>query len=91
MADPVSWMVVETGWIVVGSGDEELGSVHEVLGDEGADIFNGLTVSHGLLRTLRYVPAERVTEIREGRVELDLGRDEFARLEERGPASSQQS
>jgi hypothetical protein len=47
-----------------------------------ADIFNGLHVSPGLLRHSRYVPAERVAAIYEGRVELDLGHDEFVHLGE---------
>jgi uncharacterized protein YrrD len=80
--DPVSWFVVERGWAVVGRGGEELGSVHEVIGDSGEDIFNGLAVSPGLLRGSRYVPAERVAEIVEGRVVLDLDEREFQHLGE---------
>lgn len=52
-ADPVSWLLVEPGWDVVGSDGKELGTVHEVLGDTGADIFDGLAVSPGLLRSPR--------------------------------------
>jgi hypothetical protein len=51
-----------------------------VLGDANLDIFNGLAVSHGLLSRARYVPAERVTRIVEGTIELDLGPGEFDRL-----------
>jgi sporulation protein YlmC with PRC-barrel domain len=89
--DPVSWLVVEAGWEVVGRDGEELGSVHEVIGDSGTDIFNGLAVSPGLLRASRYVPAERVREIVEGRVVLDLDAGEFARLGEAegGPPSAE--
>jgi hypothetical protein len=54
-----------------------------VLGDEEADIFNGLTVLTGILGTPQYVPAERVGEIVEGRVKLELKKDELGR-EERG-------
>jgi len=81
MADPVSWLVVQRGWSVVGTDGEELGSVDEVLGDEETDIFNGITATHGVVSRPRYVPAERVGEIREGVVQLDLDRDEFERLE----------
>ena len=83
-ADPVSWKVVEQGWKVVGSDGSELGSVHEVLGDSTADIFNGLHVSPGLLRHSRYVPAERVTAIVDQRVELDLDEAAFDALDEAG-------
>ena len=80
MADPVSWFLVEKGWEVVGSDGERLGSVDEVLGDSEADIFNGLAVSPGLVGRVRYVPAERVRQIVEGRIELDLDRESFERL-----------
>lgn len=69
--DPASWLVVEPGWRVLGPDGDELGTVDEVLGDEEADIFNGLRVSSGLLSSPTYVPAERVAEIREGEVVLD--------------------
>jgi uncharacterized protein YrrD len=80
MADPVSWFVVEPGWSVVGSDGEELGTVDDVIGDSDADIFNGLSVSPGLLGRARYVPAERVREIVEGRISLDLDKGSFERL-----------
>lgn len=71
MSEPVSWFVVEPGWRVLGPGGEELGTVDEVLGDEEADIFNGLRVHSRPLAAPTYVPAERVTEIREGEIVLD--------------------
>ena len=82
MADPVAWKVIERGWKVVASDDADLGTVDEVVGDSTADIFNGLVVSPGLLRANRYVPAEEVGEIVEGRVRLAFASDEFERLEE---------
>ena len=90
MSDPVSWFLIEKGWTVVGR-DGELGSVHEVVGDSGKDIFNGLSITPGLLRTAKYVPAERVGTITEGRIEVDLSADEFDRLDEHGevPPSAQ--
>ena len=82
--DPVSWFVIEPGWKVLGRDGEELGTVHEVVGDTGKDIFNGLAVSPGLLKSSKYVPAERVAQIVEGRVELALTGDEFEHLDEHG-------
>jgi hypothetical protein len=70
--DPVSWFLVERGWKVVGSDGSELGTVEEALGDENADIFDGLAVAAGLLGKPRYVPAERVGEIVEGEVHLTI-------------------
>lgn len=82
MTEPVSWMLIEPGWTVVARSGEEVGRVHEVIGDSDADIFNGLAVSPGLLRGSRYVPAERVTTIVEGQVALDLDEQEFKHLDE---------
>ena len=83
--DPVSWLVIEPGWDVVGSDGSDLGKVHEVIGDSGKDIFNGLAVSPpGLFKGSRYVAAERVTQIVEGEVALDVDAAAFERLEEHG-------
>jgi Uncharacterized protein conserved in bacteria (DUF2171) len=78
--DPVSWLVVEPGWRVVGSDGAEVGQVEEVIGDSGEDIFNGLSVSSGLVGKPKYVPAERVTEIVEGEIRLDLPAGEVEHL-----------
>jgi hypothetical protein len=82
MPDPVSWLVIEPGWEVVDSGGQGVGKVHELVGDTGKDIFNGLAVSPGLLKTTRYVPAELVGTIVEGRVQLTISSGDFDRLEE---------
>src|SRR6185437_6766460 len=66
MADPVSWFLIRPGWKVVGSDGEHVGTVEEVAGDEGHDIFDGLAVATSVLGTPRYVPAEQVTTIEEG-------------------------
>ena len=90
-ADPVSWLVVEHGWKVVASDGSAVGTVQEVIGDTGKDIFNGLSVSPGLLKRRKYVPAEHVAEIAEGEVHLGITKDEFERLGEydEPPASAE--
>jgi hypothetical protein len=85
VADPVSWLVVEAGWKVVGSDGEEIGKVDEVVGDTGDDIFNGLAVSTGLLGKPKYVPAERVAEIVEGEIRLDLPASAADHFEDHDP------
>jgi hypothetical protein len=80
MADPVSWKVVERGWTVLDSAGEEVGKVGEVGGDPDADIFDGLTISQGILSKDRYVRAEAVAEIVEGSVKLSLTRAEVESL-----------
>lgn len=82
MSEPVSWLMVEPGWIVETSDGKDGGTVHEVLGDHNADIFDGLAVSPGLLKRPRYLPAESVDEITEGRVRLTISADEFEQLDE---------
>ena len=90
-ADPVSWLLVEHGWKVVASDGTALGSVEEVIGDTGEDIFNGISVSPGLLRRLKYVPAEQVAEITEGEIQLAITKEQFEQLgeHEEPPASAE--
>ena len=73
MSDPVSWLLIEPGWDVVGADGQKVGTVDEVVGDPELDIFHGLNVASGLLAESRYVPAEEVGEITEGRVQLTAG------------------
>jgi hypothetical protein len=70
--DPVSWLLIEEGWEVADRDDERFGRVERVLGDEEKDIFDGLAVATGLFGRPRYLPAERVGTIVEGRVGTDL-------------------
>jgi hypothetical protein len=70
VSDPVSWLLVEPGWEVVDADGESVGKVDEVLGDQERDIFDGLQVTSGVLGESRYVPAEEVGGITEGRIQL---------------------
>jgi hypothetical protein len=87
--DPVSWLLIEPGWKVLDTEGRDVGHVEEIVGDTGADIFNGLSISIGFLKGHRYVPAERVARITEGRIQLDLTRKELDALDkyERPPVS----
>jgi hypothetical protein len=85
VADPVSWLVVEPGWKVVAADGKEIGRVEELVGDANDDIFNGLAISTGLLGKPKYVPAERVAEIVEGEVRLDLPADVVEHLDDHEP------
>src|SRR5207244_5418764 len=90
-ADPVSWFLIEHGWKVVASDGTAVGAVDEVVGDTGKDIFNGISVSPGLLKRPRYVPAEEVAQIAEGELRRALSKGEFDRLgeHEEPPASAE--
>ena len=72
--------MIERGWDVVDREGKEVGHVDELVGDTNADIFNGLSVSTGLLSGTKYVPAESVASIVEGRVQLSLDASAFERL-----------
>jgi uncharacterized protein YrrD len=83
--DPVSWLLIERGWKVAAADGSEVGTVDEVIGDSGKDIFNGISVSTGLLGRPKYVPSERVASLTEGRVELDLSPEDVDGLDEHEP------
>jgi hypothetical protein len=72
MSDPVSWLLIERGWKVFGAHGNELGTVDEVTGDSGEDIFDGLSISSGTFDKPRYLPAESVTRIEEGAIHIDV-------------------
>ncbi len=77
MGDPVSWLMIRPGWKVYSSDGAELGAVDEVTGDENDDIFDGLAVAATALSKPKYVPAENVTTITEGRVNVSLTSADF--------------
>ena len=80
MGEPVSWLMIRPGWKVYSSDGTEVGQVDEVAGDDTNDIFNGLAIATSALGKPRYVPAERVTTITEGHVNLSLTREEVDAL-----------
>ena len=85
--DPVAWYLIEQGWEVADAEGHEVGLVEEVAGDANADIFSGLVISPGLLGGQRFVPAEQVRSLTEGRVHLSLTTDEVKSLPAKtGPA-----
>ena len=69
--------MIRPGWKVYSSDGDEVGAVDEVAGDDNADIFDGLAVATSALGKPRYVPAESVTTITEGRVDLSLTSADF--------------
>ena len=82
MADPVAWTVIERGWKVFDAPGDEIGHVDEITGDENVDIFDGITISHGVLSKPHYFPSENVAQILEGEVHLSLSRAEVEQLAE---------
>ena len=80
MPDPVAWTVIEPGWKAFDAGDDEIGRVHEVRGDFNLDIFDGLTITKGILSRDKYVPAELVAAIYEGEVHLSISQGDLETL-----------
>lgn len=80
--DPVAWFLIENGWKVTDQEGSDVGEVEGVLGDENADIFHGLMITTGVLGGRRYVAAEQVGPITEGRIHLRLGTEEVKGLPE---------
>ncbi|MDX6482085.1 MAG: hypothetical protein QOG85_2595 [Gaiellaceae bacterium] len=90
MADPVSWFLIRPGWKVYASDGTEVGAVDEVVGDDNADIFDGLAIARSTFAKPTYVPAESVGPIYEGRIELTLTTEQVGALGEYlEPASSE--
>ena len=81
MAQPTSWFTIEPGWEVRDRSGATVGEVTAVVGDEDADIFDGLRfeTSGG---EERFVEAARVGDIVEGGVNLEA---DLAELEESAP------
>ena len=82
MADPVAWTMIERGWTVIDAAGDDIGRVDEVTGDENADIFDGITISQGILSKPKYVASENVAQIVDGEVRLSLTRDAVEALQE---------
>ena len=80
MADPVSWLQIQQGWNVLTSDGTSVGTVAQVEGDKGADIFDGLAVESGEPKRIRYVTGEQVGAIYPGEVRLKIAAADAAAL-----------
>jgi hypothetical protein len=84
MAEPTSWFTVESGWEVQDRAGAVVGEVVEIVGDQDADIFDGLRFE-GEDGEQRFVEAGRVGEIVEGTVTIDAEREQLEEGEEEAP------
>jgi hypothetical protein len=94
----VSWKVIEPKWKVISGDGIEVGEVYLTVGDENADIFDGLAITHhggpALLHDYthrpRYVSADQVASIQPGVVRLTTTEEESRHLpEHRVPESAE--
>ena len=77
--DKGSYLLIEAGMPVRGT-NADLGTVAELVADVDADIFRGITLSHGLFSANVFVPGERITSVVDGVVHTDLTREEAMNL-----------
>jgi hypothetical protein len=92
----VSWKAIEPHWKVYAADGLEIGEVFQVEGDENADIFDGLAITHrggpaalhGHLDRPRYVRFDKVASIEPGLVRLTIKAAEVAQLPENKVAES---
>ena len=76
MAEPTSWYAIVPGWEVVDRSGATVGEVTGVVGDEDADIFDGLRLETPGGEEL-FARGEQVADIFEGQVALDADEQEL--------------
>ena len=73
-------MLIERGMTVHGT-DGDLGTVAEVVADEGVDVFRGIVLAHGLLGLKHvFVPGEQVVRVEHNTVYVSLSKTEAEQL-----------
>jgi hypothetical protein len=77
MPEPTSWYTIQSGWDVADRSGSVVGEVTAVIGDQDADIFDGLRFETAGGEE-RFVRGELVAGIVEGRISLDAQLDELA-------------
>jgi len=92
----ISWKSIEHDWAVECSDGETIGKVFLVVGDENADIFDGIAfthhggafVFHNYADRPHYVAAEQVASIDPGVVKLSISSDQAGDLPVHDPPES---
>jgi uncharacterized protein YrrD len=79
--EPISWMALAEGTDVHSSDGEELGKVSKVIADVQKDIFSGIAFRSHLLGHQRFAPADKVGEITQSAVHLNISSTEVEELE----------
>jgi hypothetical protein len=84
--EPISYLALENGTDVISADGERIGVVEHVLGDEEADVFDGIVIdTKPGPGGIRFVDAPEVGEIRERAVLLTLSAADAQRLPEPEP------
>jgi len=73
-------MLITQGMIVRGT-DGDLGTVSEVVADEGVDVFRGIVVAHGLLSIKHgFIAADLVVSVEQNHVHVRLNKTDVDTL-----------
>jgi uncharacterized protein YrrD len=82
---PMSYLTLEPGTPVLSREGTKVGKVTRVLAEGAADIFDGIVIERGLLPigAERFVAAEKIRQIYERGVVLDLTESEVEHLPQR--------
>ncbi len=73
-------MLIARGMTVRGA-DADLGTVTEVVADEGVDVFRGIVLAHGLFGVKHgFIPADRVVSVEQNVVRVSLSKAEADQL-----------
>jgi hypothetical protein len=71
-ADVIAWTAVKPGHRVLDREGHEIGAVHRVLADDGADIFHGVSLRRGVLGKEVEITADRIERITAEYIHTDL-------------------
>jgi uncharacterized protein YrrD len=75
-----SYMLITRGMTVRGT-DGDLGTVAEVVADEGIDVFRGIVLAHGLFSTKHgFIHADHVVRVEQNIVQVSLSKTEAEQL-----------
>ncbi len=81
--DTLAWRAIKPGHTVFGRDGTEVGTVSRVLADDGADIFHGIALRHGLpiIGEERELLASQIVRITEDAVYTSLSAEEIDGLQ----------
>jgi hypothetical protein len=78
--ETLAWRVIKPGHAILDREGGSIGAVHRVLADDGADIFHGVSVRHGILGSDVEITADRIVLIAADHLHTTVAADEVASL-----------
>ncbi len=82
MADDevLAWTAIKPGHKIRDRDGNEIGAVHRVLADDGADIFHGVSLRRGVFGPEVEITADRIERITAEYIRTDLGAEQVESL-----------